>query len=253
MKVRERLNCGRIQSFISPSPTVFHITHWKAGSQWVKAVLTAAQPDRVVPQKLFVAHVLVDPIKPGMIYPGVYLSREQFNAIVIPQPDIKFIIIRDLRDTLISWYFSLKISHPINERVQGFREKLNSLDFEQGLIYLMETRLRDVARIQMSWINSNEFIVCYEDLLANEEEHFGRILTHCQIELQEDKLHDIITANSFETVTGRKKGEEEIASHYRKGIAGDWKNYFSKAIKVEFKERFGDVLIQTGYEIDNNW
>jgi hypothetical protein len=181
---------------------VFYITHWKAGSQWVKAVLTAAHPDRIVPQKLYIAHVLVDPIKAGMIYPGVYLSREQFNAVAIPHPGVKFVVVRDLRDTLISWYFSLRISHSINERVQGFREKLSSLDFAHGLIYLMDTRLLEVARIQMSWMDCDELIVQYEALLMNQEENFGRILRHCQIELQTDKLHDIIMANSFEVITG---------------------------------------------------
>jgi hypothetical protein len=247
------LNSGQMHNVLSSNPTVFHITHWKAGSQWVKAVLTAAQPDRIVPQKLYVAHVLVDPIKAGMIYPGVYLSREQFNAVAIPHASMKFVVVRDLRDTLISWYFSLRMSHSVNERVQKYRERLSSLDFAQGLVYLMETRLQDVARIQMSWINSDELILRYEDLLASQEENFGRILTHCQIELQKDKLHGIITANSFEVITGRNKGEEDITSHYRKGIAGDWKNYFDKDIKAEFRERFGNVLIQTGYEVDNNW
>ncbi len=63
----------------------------------------------------------------------------------------------------------------------------------------------------------------------------------------------MVKYNTFEVVTGRKQGEEDITAHQRKGIVGDWKNYFSDRVKDEFKKRFGDVLIQTGYEQDLNW
>jgi len=41
---------------------------------------------------------------------------------------------------------------------------------------------------------------------------------------------------------------------FRKGIIGDWKNYFTEEIKEEFIERGGGiVLIENGYEKDYNW
>ncbi len=41
--------------------------------------------------------------------------------------------------------------------------------------------------------------------------------------------------------------------HLRKGVTGDWKNYFSDKHKKIFKEIAGDLLIELGYEKDNNW
>jgi hypothetical protein len=52
---------------------------------------------------------------------------------------------------------------------------------------------------------------------------------------------------------GRKKGDENFRSHYRKGQAGDWKNHFNDQHKAVFKEKYGDLLIKLGYEKDNNW
>ncbi|HAT66576.1 MAG TPA: hypothetical protein DCS66_18610, partial [Flavobacteriaceae bacterium] len=52
---------------------------------------------------------------------------------------------------------------------------------------------------------------------------------------------------------GRDKGKNDVKSHYRKGTSGDWKNYFTEEHKKHFKERYGDLLIQLGYEANNDW
>ena len=59
---------------------------------------------------------------------------------------------------------------------------------------------------------------------------------------------------SFKKLSGgRKAGQENTNSHYRKGKRGDWRNHFSEAHKVVFKEKYGDLLIKLGYETDKNW
>jgi len=52
---------------------------------------------------------------------------------------------------------------------------------------------------------------------------------------------------------GRKTGEENTNSHYRKGKRGDWINHFEKEHKDYFKERYGDLLIKLGYEQNYDW
>lgn len=47
---------------------------------------------------------------------------------------------------------------------------------------------------------------------------------------------------------GREVGHTDEASHYRKGVAGDWINHFSPAHVEYFNEKFGDLLQVTGYE-----
>ena len=42
-------------------------------------------------------------------------------------------------------------------------------------------------------------------------------------------------------------------AHARKGIAGDWRNYFSDRVKQSFKTRYGGLLVATGYEQDLSW
>ncbi len=53
--------------------------------------------------------------------------------------------------------------------------------------------------------------------------------------------------------TGRKRGQEDTSSHYRKGKSGDWVNHFTPDHVACFKEKFGDLMVRTGYEQDQNW
>jgi hypothetical protein len=72
--------------------------------------------------------------------------------------------------------------------------------------------------------------------------------------IPDEKLQAIVRKNSFDNLSGgRDKGEENVESHYRKGVPGDWVNHFTAEHKRVFKERFNDVLIQTGYEDDDAW
>jgi hypothetical protein len=52
---------------------------------------------------------------------------------------------------------------------------------------------------------------------------------------------------------GRKPGEEKKDSHFRKGVAGDWKNHFKPEHKEKFLDLYGDVLLRLGYEKSNDW
>jgi lipopolysaccharide transport system ATP-binding protein len=240
-------------------PTIFHLTHWKAGSQWIYGILDAVASERIVPPQSNGEQFTDQPVVPGGIYPTLYLTRQQFETVTIPENSIKFVIIRDIRDTLISRYFSIKVSHPIvdetgrhHPRVSKNRDVVAQLSLEDGLRYVMDM-MKNVAAIQTSWLNSGELMIRYEDLVADEYSQLNKLIEYCQIEVDHTWFQDVIRYNSFEGRTGRNKGEEDVQSHFRKGIVGDWQNYFTDAIKAEFKELYGDVLIKTGYETGSDW
>lgn len=67
-------------------------------------------------------------------------------------------------------------------------------------------------------------------------------------------LLELVYQNRFSKIAeGRSQGEEDVTSHYRKGIAGDWANYFTAEHRRVFKERYGDALLRLGYEKDLDW
>ncbi len=72
--------------------------------------------------------------------------------------------------------------------------------------------------------------------------------------LTPERILGIADTFHFRRLTqGRKQGQEDKKSHFRKGVAGDWKNHFTEKATEVFKERFGDGLIKLGYENDDDW
>ena len=47
--------------------------------------------------------------------------------------------------------------------------------------------------------------------------------------------------------------QPEKSPTFRKGKTGGWRNHFSDEHKQIFKDITGDLLIELGYETDNDW
>ena len=58
---------------------------------------------------------------------------------------------------------------------------------------------------------------------------------------------------SFERQTGRDPGDEDQTSPLRKGIVGDWRNYFNYEAAKRFDRHFGATLVRLAYEKDHEW
>lgn len=237
-------------------PTIFHITHHKAGSQWVHAILHSLAYHHLVLPEVDNHQFLTRPVESGKIYPTLYVTREQFYSVPLPRKHRRFVIIRDLRDSLVSVYFSIKHSHPIlKASMQEMRQQLEELSLEDGLLYMADKWLVNPAMMQWSWLAAGERLYRYEDLLERDEELFEEIfLEVCQLPLSCQQVREAVRQNRFEVRTrGRPRGIEDVYAHERKGVAGDWRNYFTEKVKEYVKSRYGSVLIATGYERDFRW
>jgi hypothetical protein len=75
-----------------------------------------------------------------------------------------------------------------------------------------------------------------------------RALGHLK-EVPAEVLLATIHQKRFSKLTqGRRRGEEAVGSHYRKGLPGDWRNHFSLTLEAKFTERYGDLLGRLGYD-----
>lgn len=222
---------------------VLHITHWKAGSTWIRRILRRVASDRfLMPKDLRDGVIDRDPfpapIPPGCVY-SCYATREQVEAAELP-PHRRFVVLRDLRDTLCSAYFSFRDTHRPDPLVDPIRDRLQGLDKEDGMIYLMDEFLPLCVAIHESW--RGEPVVHYEDLLDNDRAILKRVLLDdCRLGVSEAALDEAIRSNRFRRLTGRRRGEE-AAEHLRKGVSDDWRNHFTPRIEAEFAARFGATV-----------
>jgi lipopolysaccharide transport system ATP-binding protein len=241
---------------VTHEPTIIHVTHWKAGSQWIHRILCDLLPDRIVEPQVGETQFLNWPIQAGKIYPTVYVTKQQFDRAQLPPNSRHFVIVRDLRDTLVSAYFSMKISHAIvSPHLAQLRSTLVSLNMDDGLLYMLDEWLPHCANIQISWLEAGAELIRYEDLLDHDLDILEPLLLEtCQLPISHVRLREVLLANRFASLThGRERGQEDISVHERKGVAGDWQNRFTDRIKRAFKARYGGLLVATGYEQDLNW
>jgi hypothetical protein len=158
--------------------------------------------------------------------------------------------------------------HEIKFRKEQFDEMRSWKDFHGENI--MEMRMEDVTSRTYQSILS---IVGFFGLLSQEHYSFSKRLEFLlakvlrEIEsklgmplpkilhmLPAERILGIVWNNEFEKITGgRKLGEENQDSHYRKGIQGDWKNYLSKDHITLIKQMYNDVILQYGYEKSPDW
>ena len=204
------------------------------------------------------------------------LSPEFVEEINLIYPEAKVIhIIRDGRDAAVSMMHHLwnrstdqggvQRLHPEEvEKREAYRKNPQKvLELEGGIF--TEERLRQIAE---NWnlrvgktiesgralFGSKYIEVRYEDLLEHPHEEVKQLAQFLGVDTSEEAIEQAVSSASFEKSTeGRERGQEDPTSFFRKGTAGDWKNYFTERDKEIYKEAAGDLLIKLGYERDNNW
>jgi len=235
--------------------TYFHVTHWKAGSQWMRGVLEDIFGQAVVPAEHYNQQIFGRPIFNKKIYTCVYLGKPEFDSLAIPGKSRRLVMIRDLRDTLVSLYFSCRYSHVLDHPgMKACRHTLTNISKEDGISHLMETHLCQSANIQRTWLLSKENVYRLEDLMSGDPGYMREMLESAyDLQIEKTRCETIMESHSFEKLASRERGQEDVNAHYRKGIHGDWKNHFTPGIKDRFKYLYNDLLLKAGYEKDSAW
>lgn len=97
-------------------------------------------------------------------------------------------------------------------------------------------------------------LIRYEEMIADITNVIKRICTHLELRTSRKVLDACASNSTFELMSGgRKRGEENPTAHVRKGVVGDWKNYFTKQDGVLINEKIGKKLVEFGYEKNDAW
>jgi hypothetical protein len=177
------------------------------------------------------------------------------------------IVYRDGRDVMVSWYHHCLLpgEYGNNRLVNKTRKSVSFKDYENirknmpEFIEYAFTRQKhpgfSYSDFIKFWHNRNDVVyVRYEDLKKNTIEELRRIVfERSGKQLFVNEAKNIVEEFSFSRMTGRKPGEEKKTSFIRKGIVGDWRNYFCQRAKKVFDFYAGAYLIKLGYEEDHAW
>lgn len=187
---------------------------------------------------------IADPAKPGLRFLG---EKDPEHALHFPTldklfPKGKFIhILRDGRGVFISaWHHNVR-AKDVN---------LDRLTFDDFLDITAKEWSERVRRARETGrqLGDRYFELRYEDLVADPETWMKRTLDFLGAEAGAETIHHCTEAASFEKLSkGRKPGEEDASSFFRKGIPDDWRNHLSPAQVQRFVALSGSLLEELGY------
>ncbi|MGC8484325.1 MAG: sulfotransferase domain-containing protein [Candidatus Baltobacteraceae bacterium] len=241
-----------------------HITLGKAGSQWVRDVLSdpeilSLQPGvHLIPPfrggEYGIAEFAKEP--PGTFASPIFHVRYDHWKQYAREGDRCITVLRDPRDSIVSWAFSLAYSHVTEEHVRLIRPTLLALDL-RGKLEVSAYTFWESSGAQRSWADkgetASELVLRYEDILRDQYAAFRKAIDFYGWSVPDDVLRRVIDRLSFEKRSGRQRGEKQEFSHYRNGVAGDWKNYFDRDLAQRFEEACPSLLCELGYETRNDW
>lgn len=235
----------------------------KTGTTWMLYLLSSLPGYRNVGNFNESIHRYSQTLPGDVIHGHEFYSPELKEA--LESAGIRVILmVRDPRDQAISRLF-----HVRRDASLKWHAPLNEASDDEAIMMCIEGRpgLRGVAEaneLTDSWLCGEEdcaLWVKYEDLMSSPEASLLAVLHYLDIYAKEKFVRTIISRNRFERLTmgrrlwlrGRSPGQEDRSSHFRKGIVGDWRNYFKEEHKQRFKEVAGPSLIKLGYESDDSW
>jgi hypothetical protein len=178
-------------------------------------------------------------------------DRSPGNAIVMDAinelfPDCKFIhMIRDGRDVAVSgWFHNLREPSPLF--TQQFAGDFHAYALHSCLYHWRHYIIK--ARIFGKKHPEQYFELRYEDLKRNPEPIVKDMLDFLEVNSSSEILKSCLEAGSFEKLSGgRKPGEEDLNSPFRKGIVGDWRNHFDIELSDAYYEEGKTMLKELKY------
>jgi len=186
----------------------------------------------------------------------------QRHELYNPSYNKAIIVVRDPRDVITSYYFH-EIYHIKDDRLKSkINFTPNSSDKINLENYIYEKLNNPEKTFPFfsyqafieSWTDKNNIIfIKYEDFHKSGQKELIRILNFLNIQIDIYNVNKCIEENDFKIISGRIKGFQDKESHVRKGIIGDWKNYFTHNACKILETKQGKFLRLLGYESDDNW
>jgi hypothetical protein len=240
---------------------IVHITLEKCGSQWVRDALTAPE---IVRQS-------------GFAYSGVKFnlgtrSRLDLPANKVSGPiynmnqwewahwrsagDRAIVVLRDPRDIVISLLFSLLYSHGPDAGTEFNRDQLATRAHDEALTDRMIEAFGAAPRMFFTWTDVDDasaLVIKYEELIADQIAGFRKIYDWLGWHIPDGVLNAVVHRLDFQARSGRKPGTLDVFSHYRRGVAGDWRNYFTRKHGRHWEAAYPGLLRGTRYEFSDDW
>lgn len=140
-------------------------------------------------------------------------------------PKAKFIhVVRDPRDVIVSGWF-----HIYRDTPKWAKETFPEIQKYADVVSKSWDKIIKLAQ-QYKKDYPNDFLEFrYENMIDNPRPCVESVFKFLDVSSDKSLVDSCIDAASFKNLTkGRKAGEEDRSSHFRKGVVGDWQNHLNQ-------------------------
>ena len=183
-------------------------------------------------------------------YPGT--GREVVERLREYAPDVRFVhLVRDGRDVVVSGavhQMNLRIARGMD--AERYREALASGRVPGDLFGYLLDIWSDSAAAGIAGMERFEHAMelRYERLLGDAHGEMARLLGFLGVADDAETVARCVETCSFERISGgRSAGDEDRTSFFRKGVAGDWRNWLTAEQERTVRECANGLLGRLGY------
>lgn len=183
---------------------------------------------------------------------AIYLYRDPRDVAVSAALFVKNVATHFVLHDLLS---ELSDSDAITFILSGGILNVKRSGAELGRDYISHEGMRYFCDMALEWLAEPSVAkIRYEDFVLEPFSCLKASLQEVGVEINETRLREVAAKLNFSIFSnGRERGHEDVKSHFRKGISGDYVNYFNGLHKAICKHRIGHHLIDLGYEKDLLW
>ncbi len=241
------------EKFTDTFPMIFVLGFPKSGTTW------ACQ---------LVADVLKMPYPQFALLPHTFSTVVHGHELSKPSYSPQVYVVRDGRDVAVSmFHYEMRKLQPGSQRkIRGPLNRIfpkNMPAQDKVLDYFppfIELFLKKPTASPVPWgvhvktfldyKSSKQSLVLYEKLLSSGVEE----LRQCLEIITDDPPDSEAIASTLDKFSFKRLQEKsKTGAALRKGVAGDWKQHFTKETAQMFNDAEGGLLIELGYESNDSW
>ncbi len=195
-------------------------------------------------------------LRPGDIAYGHLHAQPDIVALLTAPGAATFFILRDPRDVVVSHVHYVTEMEPnhvhhayYRNALQDFDERLQTSILGRPNVDVPFPNIRERFEPYLGWFDRPEVLILhYEDFIRYREKTLLRVLNHAQRRGLSIRVGEQEALRALESAMDPARSPT-----FRSGKTGKWRDAFSESHKVVFKDVAGDLLIQLGYEENNDW
>jgi hypothetical protein len=242
---------------------VVHACLWKTGSQWVRLILSDPRVYRYDGRLPYVwseteGQVLgADSQDRGRLLLSCFAGRDWVNKYFHAGKDSvrAIFVVRSPRQLILSWYFSTRFTHEVNEEIAIHRKNMEGLSDAEGLKYAVRVFRDEFLPIIESWLKDAESdeavkIVQFESLVRADYAEWLGMLQHLGMPVGRDVLEQVLSTYHISKIKGAGSFGGGRYSNEKYDSAGkrDVNDYFTPDVRGYFEGLMPGLSSRLGYD-----